>query len=116
MAVRLLARRPVHGQRVQGSRAIALTEEEIAIAAGLPLRRVREISGMLHWRRVEIGEARLFCEGCRFDPLNSADRNRARAYFRTLGHSRPTYLVSSPQFRTRIAPMMRAVKKLNRHG
>lgn len=103
-AVRVMARVKVVGKTVR-----ALTDEEIAIASGLPLDRVRAISQLLSWESVNFGDVRRFCLGCGFDPLSSTDRNRAGAYLRSKG--RFAYLRKSPHFSTRFVTLINNLRQ-----
>lgn len=51
-----------------------LSDEEVAIASGLTLDRVRQIQLMPDWSRVVLSDLRAFIAGCRFDPTNPRDR------------------------------------------
>ena len=51
--VRLLARRPIATKHVR-----AVSDEEIAISAGLPLSKVKHISKQAQWSAMPIGDAR----------------------------------------------------------
>jgi len=73
--VRILARR-----RTAGSHVEAISTEEVAITSDIPLSRVRELSTLLSWDNVTMGEAERFCRACAFDPTRPADLNRYRAY------------------------------------
>jgi len=73
--IRCLARR-----RLQGKRVEALSDDDVAAGAQLPVERIRQISMELSWDNVRVGEMRAFCCGCNFDPTKSLDRNRAKAY------------------------------------
>ena len=108
--VRLLAR-----QRTKGSAIAAISMEEIAIASGLPLVRVQEISGMLDWSAVTLFEAQRFCAGCLFDPTNPQDRNRKRSYTASC-RKNPTrqwfsYLRRSPLFKSEFEPLILKLKQ-----
>lgn len=107
--VRLLARRRIDGKHVR-----AISTEEVAILAGLPLPRVREISAMTAWDAVTVGEAERFCLACGFDPLNATHRNRYRAYERGC-RIRPqgqwfAYLRSSPWWQSEFIPLIQRWK------
>ena len=54
--VRLLAREPVARKHVR-----ALSDQEVAIRAEMPLKRISEISSMTSWDMVPVGEAERFC-------------------------------------------------------
>lgn len=109
--VRLLARR-----RTGGKHVVALSSEEIAIASGLTLERVREIQLSENWNEITLKEAELFCLGCRFDPCNFADRNRYRAYTNQCKNN-PTknwwkYLRTSPHWGSEFVPLVQTWKRL----
>jgi len=100
--VRLLAREPVARKHVR-----ALSDQEVAIRAEMPLKRIAEISSMTSWDTVPIGEAERFCRACRFDPFNCYDRNRAAAYNRT--NARYTYLRISPYWNKTFKPLIKVL-------
>lgn len=91
------------GERVH----CALTDQEIAIRTGLSLDRIKEISQMVDWDNVTIGDAREFCLGCNFDPFNYVDRNRLAAYTR-----RGTYafLRRSSHWKTTFQPLIKILQ------
>ena len=72
--VRLLAKEPGNGRHT------AKSDAEIAIAAGLPINRVREIARLSAWDSVSFAEVLAFTSACNFDPTNFLDRNRERNY------------------------------------
>ena len=102
MLVRLLAKEPVARKHVR-----ALSNQEVAIRAEMPLQRVAEISSKTSWDDVPIGEAERFCRGCGFDPFNCYDRNRAMAYNRT--NARFTYLRVSPYWAKTFKPLIKVL-------
>lgn len=89
----------VFARRREAKRAFELTDQEIAVTARLPVKRIVEISQTPTWDEVPIGEARAFCRGCNFDPLDAGDRNRAMAYIRqvSLGRLNFAYLKADKQ-------------------
>ena len=97
--VRLLAKKAVATKHVR-----AVSDEEIAIRAGLTLDKVRHISKQTSWDKIPIGDAEKFCTGCGFDPFNCYDRNRAMAYNRT--QPSYTYLKVSPYWMTTFKPLI----------
>lgn len=100
--VRLMARR-----RITGKQVVALTLREIAIASGMPLARVTEISFRDSWSGIGIDEAEKFCAACQFDPTRYADRNRKDAYNRACKRHRPfKYLMVSPVWETELKPLI----------
>lgn len=108
---RLMAHRPV---RTSTRTCIAPTDEEIAIESGIPLDRVRQISRMLDWTQVRLGEMRAFCAACRFDPTNPEHRRKLSDYETKClqRHSQPfQWLHRSPVFAEQFLPL---IKKLNR--
>tara|TARA_R110000824_G_scaffold75947_11_gene192617 strand:+ start:6197 stop:6577 length:381 start_codon:yes stop_codon:yes gene_type:complete len=108
--VRLLARRQVGSSK----RAIqALTNQEIAVASGMPVKRVIEISMALAWDDISIKEAEGFCEACNFNPFASADRNRASAYLRA--GAAFTYLKKHPHWETFFKPLIVHVQTAERN-
>lgn len=104
--VRLLARRPIATKHVR-----AVSDEEIAISASLPLSKVTHISRQTDWSSIPIGDAEKFCIGCGFDPFNCYDRNRAMAYGRTSPSY--TYLKVSPYWSTTFKPLIAILSAAN---
>jgi len=109
--VRLMARRSVGGKHV-----VSMSLAEIAIASGLPLARVSEISASDSWDQVTVGEAARFCAACQFDPLNTLDRNRKAAYFRQCQkqphQTRFQFLRKSPAWKTELLPLISRLRSL----
>lgn len=92
----------------------ALLDEEVAIASGIPLERVREIQFSPNWSAITIGEMEAFCEACNFDPTDGADRNRAKALGRYYLGSKIKwrYLQKSPAWETTFVPCRKILQKL----
>jgi hypothetical protein len=108
--VRLLARRQVGNSK----RAIeALTNQEIAVTARMPVERVIKISMSQEWDEVTIGEAKLFCSACNFNPFAAADRNRASAYLRA--GATFSYLKRHPHWETFFKPLIIHVQAAKRN-
>lgn len=107
--VRLLARR----RTGKGPRSVvALSDAEIAIAADIPVARVRAMYNLRNWNGVTVGEMRAFFKGCKFDPLNHVDRNRAKAYGRVnQGFPSFTYLKNSPHWESVFEPLIEKAEK-----
>jgi hypothetical protein len=107
--VRLAARTATAGKNVR-----ALSHREIAIAANIPLVRVEEISGLLSWETVTLGEAERFVAACGFDPTNAKHRHRQREYLRVCQTKYPGqpphYLRSSPLWSLELLPLIRRIK------
>lgn len=106
-----MARRKV----APGSKHVrAVSIEEIAIAAGLPLARVQAIAGSMSWDHITIPEAERFVAACGFDPLNPNDRNRKKAYERTCQKRPPTkrfaYLRNSPWWEKEFLPLIQRLQ------
>lgn len=92
----------------------ALSDAEIAIASGIDINRVREIKFMTDWNRVMVGEALRYCTACNFDPMNSADRIRARDYdyrCRQRNNVPFNYLKRSPKWASEILPVLLILKQ-----
>lgn len=107
--VRLLAHRPL---RSSTRTCLALTDAEVAIASGLELDRVRQISRMLDWANVRVGEMKAFCAACRFDPTIAQHRQRLVDYeSKCLARqSQPfQWIHRSPVFESEFLPL---IKKL----
>ena len=108
--VRLLARRQVGTSK---AKVEAITNQEIAVTADLPVDRVIEISMLLDWEEVTIGEAIRFFKACGFDPFSSADRNRASAYLRAGATFK--YLQNHPHWDTFFKPLIQHVQASERN-
>lgn len=110
--VRLLARKQYAAKHVR-----AMSDQEIAVGAELPVGEVRRLSRLTEWDSVPIGKIKDFCEGCNFDPFDCQDRNRARAYTRIAGKF--SYLKQSPHWDKTFLPIIRilenAKKSQNSH-
>lgn len=106
--IRLMARRRLAGKTVR-----AVSIQEIAIASGLPLTRVKVIAQQLDWKGVDIPEAERFCAGCNFDPLDPDDRNRQSAYERSCKNrqSQFAFLRKSPWWETEFLPLIESLKR-----
>lgn len=107
-----MARRQVKGKCVR-----ALTLQEIAIASGLSLDRVTQISWQTDWDSISITEAERFLAGCNFDPLSAEDRNRKNAYVRASRKRNPAsifaYLKRSPLWKSQYQPRISLLKSLS---
>ena len=101
--VRCLARRSVAGSHV-----VALSDEDVALSAEIPVHRIREISKSTSWSSIPVGEAKLFCKACNFDVFSSADRNRAGAYLRK--GAKFLYLKSSPYWKDTFLPLINLMR------
>lgn len=102
--VRCLARVKARGRAVR-----ALTDQEVAIGSGgLTTIKVRELSKFTNWSEVPIGDAKKFCDGCRFDPFSSADRNRAGAYMRS--NPQFIFLRHHPHWESTFLPLVKLIK------
>ena len=111
LKVRLLAHRPM---RESTRTCLALTDAEIAIASGMTLDRVRQISRMMDWSQVRVTEMQAFFTACRFDPTIGAHRNRISDYESKClkRNARPfQWLHRSPVYAEEFLPL---IKKLNR--
>ena len=69
--VRVMARRKVHAKVVA-----AVSDEELAIASGINVDRLRAIYHQRNWDNIPVREIRAFCEACGFDPFSCKSRNR----------------------------------------
>ena len=101
--VRCLARR-----KLSGSHVVAMSDEEVALRADIPVTRIKEISTKTRWNDIPIEEAKSFCDACNFDIFNSADRNRAGAYLRK--GAKFQYLKVSPHWKTTFLPLIQVMK------
>lgn len=110
--IRLLARRKLTRT---GKQVRAISAAEVAIASGLSLDRVLEISPLISWETVTVAEAERFVLGCGFDPLSSYDRNRKSAYQRscqTSSRQQFSYLRKSPHWKTEFVPLISRLRSL----
>lgn len=98
--VRLLAKETISPKHIR-----ALSDQEVAIKAELPLDKVRQLSRTMTWGDVEISVAQSFCQGCNFDPFSYSDRNRARAYSRS--SAKFSYLKSSGFWESTFLPIIK---------
>ena len=100
---RMLAKEPGSGMV-----DMAVTDEELAIRAGIPVTRIREISRMENWDGVPHGEMRRFFNACNFDPTNAAHRERVTRY-QSICQKRKSvpfqYLRRSPRWETEFLPL-----------
>lgn len=99
--VRCVARRRIGSKQIQ-----AMSDEDIAILADIPLARVVEIYDRRRWDDVTVGEMRRFCSACDFDPENAMDRNRLNAYKNQRGGPKFTYLKKSPWWGSVFKPLI----------
>lgn len=104
--VRLLAKRSAPGW-------VALTDTDIAIASGITLLRVREISAMESWHDCTVREIHNFTLACGIDPANPRHRAKVRQYqfvCRKRG-SRPfQWLKKSPKYESELLPLLQLLK------
>lgn len=106
--VRCLARRKVRAKVV-----VAIGDEELAIAAGIPVDRVRAIYQQKNWTSIPLGEIRAFCLACNFDPFSCTSRNRVHAYLSAIKTGRCAgfgYLKRSPWWESTFAPLILKMK------
>jgi hypothetical protein len=106
--IRLFSRRVFAPKHVR-----AVSIQEIAIASGMPLSRVKEIAQSVTWDDVTITEAERFCVGCNFDPLNPVHRNRQSAYERTC-KTRPhrlEFLLKAPWWESELKPLIEKLRR-----
>lgn len=101
--VRLLARKQFAPKHVR-----AMSDQEIAVVAELPVTEIRRISRLTSWDNVQMANVRSFCEGCNFDPFDCYDRNRARAYTRSSGKF--SYLKQSGHWDDTFLPIIRILE------
>jgi hypothetical protein len=101
--IRLLAKEPISRKHIR-----ALSDREVAIGAELSLDRVRSISRSKNWDKISVGELRMFCQGCNFDPFDYKDRNRVRAYSRN--SPKFSYLKASPYWGDTFLPLIKLLE------
>ena len=99
--VRCLARKKTGTKQIQ-----AVSDEDIAILAQIPLIRVVEIYNSRSWDPFTVKEMRSFCSACDFDPEDSVDRNRLCAYKNQKGGPKFTYLKKSPWWNSVFRPLI----------
>lgn len=96
-----------------GKRVKALSDAEISVDSGLTVDRIREIYYCKDWDEVPVKDMVRFCTGCRFDPLNSTHRNRARAYYNQKSGPKFTYLKKSPWWHDIFLPLIIRMRELH---
>ena len=101
VVVRLLAR-SYHGPQ---KKCTALSDEEVAARAKIPVELVRHVSRLTSWEHVEVGLMFKFLTGC------GADLNDRRWLFRNTNYMAqldrlPRYLVASPHWHTTFKPLI----------
>lgn len=86
----------------RGAASRWLSDEEVAIASGLTLDRVRVIQLMPDWSRVPLSDLRAFLSGCRFDPTSAQHRRVKVSIYQSLcqkNHHQPfRYLRKNPRW------------------
>lgn len=85
----------------------ALSDQEVAIRSGLDPTDVKRIAEQTTWDNITVGEARVFCHGCNFDPFNYQDRNRLTAYTRKGTYA---FLRRSSHWRTTFLPLIKILQ------
>lgn len=93
---------------------VAITHAEFAIAGGFTLQRVLELSRMMNWDEMTLGEFKRFCAVCGFNPLSARDRARLSDYESKCIHrqSRPfQWLTRSPAYQTEFLPLIRLLSQ-----
>lgn len=88
----------------------AMSDAEIAIAAGLPLDRVRQIKMLTTWATATVGEIRAFFAACKFDPTSGVDRQRIWQYNQRCEQrkaKRFQYLFKHPKYESELLPVMK---------
>jgi hypothetical protein len=112
--VRIMARRKVRAKVV-----VALSDEELAIASGIPVARLKAIYNQRNWGSVTLREIQAFCQACGFDPFSCADRNRVYAYRAAIKEGRCegfAYLKKSPWWTSTFQPLILRMKEVVAHG
>lgn len=112
--VRLLAKKGTLGRAIY-----ALTDAELAIMTGMTIERIREISRMLTWDEVTLGECRSFCDAARFDPTVGSFRKRVynyRARCQKLNQIPFHYLRVSPKWESEFLPLIRLLSSHPSHS
>lgn len=102
--VRLLAKRPA------GDGNSAISDAELAIAAGIPLNRIREIAKMHTWDDVKVGELLAITAAANFDPTDFSDRKRATDYLYQIkrrGNEPFRYLRVHPKWESEFLPLIK---------
>jgi hypothetical protein len=88
----------------------AISDAEIAIGAGIPLDRVREIKMMTDYSLTTVAEMIAYFRGCNFDPTDAADRKRIRNQEAKCKkrHRIPMAAVRrSPHFQSEVLPVIK---------
>lgn len=97
--VRLLAR------RTTGHQVVALTDAEVARAAGLTVSEVRSLSKLRSWDDVPVATMMSFIKGCGAD-LDNRDWLRKNAAYMENIRGVPRYLRKSPDWETTFQPLV----------
>ena len=104
--VRLLAREKVTRKGFKNSSSVrVLSDEEIAIRAGMTPDQVASISEKRDWDSIPVGVAKRFCTGCNFDMFDWRVRNSA---FALANGGSFAYLRSSPDWKVKYFPMLKS--------
>ncbi len=88
----------------------ARSDAQLAIASGIPINRIREISQLLSWDTVTFAEIIAFTAACSFDPTNTSDRRREEQYEIRCRqrNSKPfQYLRKHPKWHSEFAPLIK---------
>ena len=112
--VRLMARRKVRTKVV-----VAVSDEELAISAGISIDRLRAIYNQRTWDNIPVREIRAFCDACGFDPFSCKARNRLHAYKSAVKSGRCegfTYLKKSPWWGSIFHPLIGRMREVANAG
>lgn len=101
--IRLLARKQFSPKHVR-----AMSDQEVAVCAEMPVAEVRRISMMTSWDALVLSKIKAFCSGCNFDPFDCYDRNRARAYIRS--SAKFSYLKQSGHWTDTFLPIIKILE------
>lgn len=108
--VRLFAKTPGGGRT-----ASAISDEELAIATGITLARIREINYSPTWDGVTLSEMKAYFVACNFDPTNSVHRRRVEQYYHVCMNrqTRPfLYLRRHPKWESQFLPLVKLLKAM----
>lgn len=108
--VRLLAKKGTTGRGIK-----AVEDAELAITAGIPINRIRQISRMTDWKEMTVGEILQFIGACGFDPFDPRCRKRLANYWCECKKSTQPpflYIRASPKYLSEFLPLIRLLSSL----
>lgn len=103
LVCRILARKTVN------KRTVAIRTSEIVHESGLSFERVMEISRMMEWDTVPVGEMYMFMRGCNVD-IETRDGQRFQYDYSRKMSRIPQYVIKSPEFQKVYVPLLQQLK------